>query len=42
MSKQVVYEPNQELPEVTSYLERLSKEVLTELSNGKGDDEDEQ
>lgn len=40
MSKQVVYEENQELPEVTSYLERLSEEVLEELSNGKGDDED--
>lgn len=40
MSKQVIYEENQELPEVTSYLERLSPEVLEELSNGKGDDED--
>lgn len=40
MSKQVVYEENQELPEVTSYLDRLSEEVLEELSNGKGDDED--
>lgn len=37
----MVYEENQELPEVTSYLERLSKEVLEELSDGKGDDEDE-
>ena len=40
MSKQVVYEENQELPDVTSYLDRLSEEVLEELSNGKGDDED--
>ena len=40
MSKQVVYEENQELPEVTSYLDRLSEDVLEELSNGKGDDED--
>ena len=30
----------EQLPEITSYLDRLSEEVLAELSNGKGDDED--
>ena len=40
MSKQIVYEENQELPVVTSYLDRMANDVLTELSDGKGDDED--
>lgn len=40
MSKKIVYEENQELPVVTSYLDRMANEVLTELSDGKGDDED--
>ena len=40
MSKKVVYEENQELPVITSYLERMSEEVLTELSDGKGEDDE--
>jgi len=40
MSKKVVYTENEDLPVVTSYLERLADEVLTELSDGKGEDED--
>ena len=30
----------EQLPEIKSYLDRLSPEVLEELSDGKGEDDD--
>lgn len=40
MSKKVIYKENQELPVISSYLERIPEEVLKELSNGRGEDDE--
>lgn len=40
MSKKIVYEDNQPLPLITSYLDRFSEEMLQEMGAGKGENED--
>lgn len=40
--KKRVYKENETLPFIESYLDRIDSFTLEELSNGKGEDEDDQ